>query len=59
MYVVKGYLTERLLKLTVILVDIIKISVSSYLIESNDLWHESLGHVNYKTKYFLSLEIII
>ncbi|KAF3654763.1 hypothetical protein FXO38_15007 [Capsicum annuum] len=46
MYVGKGYLTEGLDKMNV---EINKSSNSSYLLKSYDLWHERLGHVNYKT----------
>jgi len=49
-YVGKGYLTEGLFKLNVMVVDSMnKIVASSYLLESNDLWHIRLGHINYKT----------
>ncbi|KAF3650354.1 putative phosphoserine aminotransferase, chloroplastic-like [Capsicum annuum] len=48
-YVGKGYLTEGLYKMNVMTVEMNKSSNSSYLLESYDLWHESLGHVNYKT----------
>ncbi|PHT45268.1 hypothetical protein CQW23_14426 [Capsicum baccatum] len=48
MYVGKGYLTEDLYKMNVMTVKINKSSNSSYLLESYDLWHERLGHVNYK-----------
>ena len=49
MFVGKGYLTEGLFKLSVMAVDINKSTSSSYLLESNNLWHARLGHVNYKT----------
>ncbi|KAM3216831.1 hypothetical protein P3L10_026272 [Capsicum annuum] len=39
-YVGKGYLTEGLFKMNVTNVEKNKSSVSSYLLESNDLWHE-------------------
>ena len=47
-YVGKGYLTEGLFKINVMTIDMNKSSGSSYLLESNDLWHERLGHANYK-----------
>ncbi|KAM3394469.1 hypothetical protein P3S68_003471 [Capsicum galapagoense] len=45
-YLGKGYLTEGLFKMNVMIVEINKSFVSSYLLEYNDLWHEKLGHVN-------------
>ena len=48
-YVGKGYLTEGLYKMNVMNVEINKSSNSSYLLESYNLWHKHLGHVNYKT----------
>ncbi|PHT74170.1 hypothetical protein T459_21447 [Capsicum annuum] len=49
MYVGKDYLTEGLYKMNLMTVEMNKSLNSSYLLESNDLWHECLGHVNYKT----------
>ena len=49
MYVGKGYLTEALYKMNVMTVEMNKSLNSFYLIESYDLWHERLGHVNFKT----------
>ncbi|XP_060210776.1 uncharacterized protein LOC132637746 [Lycium barbarum] len=40
MYMGKGYLTEGLLKLNVIAINNNKVEVSSYLLESDSLWHE-------------------
>ncbi|PHT46593.1 hypothetical protein CQW23_15751 [Capsicum baccatum] len=48
-YVGKDYLIEGLYKINVMTVEINKSSKSSYFLESYDLWHERLGHVNYKT----------
>ncbi|PHT39250.1 hypothetical protein CQW23_22823 [Capsicum baccatum] len=48
-YVGKGYLTEGLYKMNVMNVEINKNSNSAYLLEFYNLWHERLGHVNYKT----------
>ena len=59
MYVGKGYLTEGLYKMNVMNVEINKISNSPYLLESYDLWHERLGHVNYKTlRKLINLEVL-
>ena len=59
MYVGKGYLTEGLYKMNVMTVEINKSSNSSYLLESYDLWHERLGHVNYKTlRKLINLEVL-
>lgn len=60
MYVGKGYLTEGLFKLNVMVVDSMnRIAASSYLLESNDLWHIRLGHVNYKTlRKLINLEVL-
>ena len=44
MYVGKGYLSDGLLKLNVIAVDMNKDFTSSYLLESKCLWHERLGN---------------
>ncbi|XP_069151994.1 uncharacterized protein [Solanum lycopersicum] len=49
MYVGKGYLSDDLLKLNVIAVDMNKDSASSYLLESKCLWNELLEHINNKT----------
>ena len=49
MYVEKGYLSDDLFKLNIIVVDINKDSASSYLLESKYLWHEHLRHANNKT----------
>jgi len=59
-YVGKGYLTEGLFKLNVMVVDSMnKITASSYLLESNDLWRIRLGHVNYKTlRKLINLEVL-
>jgi len=36
-----------------------KNSVSVYLLESNDLWHARLGHVNYKAlQKLITLEVL-
>ncbi|KAF3650371.1 putative protein-like [Capsicum annuum] len=59
MYVEKGYLTEGLCRMNVMTVEINKSSNSSYLLESYDLWHERLGHVNYKTlRKLINLEVL-
>ena len=49
MYVGKGYLSNGLFKLNVIVVDMKKDFASSYWLESKCLWHERLGNVNNKT----------
>ena len=52
MYVGKGYLSDGLFKLNVITivtkVDLNKVA-SSYVLESSNIWHARLGHVNYKS----------
>ncbi|PHT26612.1 Dicarboxylate transporter 1, chloroplastic [Capsicum baccatum] len=59
MYVGKGYLTEVLYKMNVMTVEMNKSLNSSYLLESYDLWHERLGHVNYKTlRKLINLEVL-
>jgi len=60
MFLGKGYLTEGLFKLNVMVVDgINKNSASVYLLESNELWHVSLGHVNYKAlRKLITLEVL-
>ncbi|PHT29367.1 hypothetical protein CQW23_31044 [Capsicum baccatum] len=59
MYVGKGYLEEGLYKMNVMTVEMNKHSNSSYLLESYNLWHERLGHVNYKTLLkLINLEIL-
>ncbi|KAL3339253.1 hypothetical protein AABB24_028076, partial [Solanum stoloniferum] len=60
MFLGKGYLTEGLFKLNVMVVDSInKNSTSVYLLESNDLWHACLGHVNYKALHkLITLQVL-
>ncbi|KAF3636980.1 hypothetical protein FXO37_25158 [Capsicum annuum] len=58
-YVGKGYLIEGLYKMNLMTVEINRSSNSSYLLESYDLWHECLGHVNYKTlRKLINLEVL-
>ena len=50
MYVGKGYMGDRMWKLnvmTVIKSNMNKASSSAYMLESSNLWHDRLGHVNY------------
>ncbi|PHU09350.1 Aquaporin TIP4-2 [Capsicum chinense] len=55
-YVEKGYRTEGLYKMNV---EINKSSNSSYLLESYNLWHDRLGHVNYKMlRKLINLEVL-
>ena len=50
MYVGKGYLSDSLFKLNVMTINNNKNNDSSaYLLESDNLWHARLGHVNYKS----------
>jgi hypothetical protein len=54
MIVEKRYLYDFLFKMNVITIKTIyenynNIVFSSYLIESYDVWHEKLGHVNYNS----------
>ena len=50
MYVGKGYLSDGLFKLNVMTINNNKNNDSSaYLLESDNLWHARLGHVNYKS----------
>ena len=59
MYVEKGYLTEGLYKMNVINVEISKSSNSSYLLESYNLWHDRLVHINYKMlRKLINLEVL-
>ena len=52
MYVRKGYLSDGLFKLNVMTVvtkdDLNKVA-SSYVLESSNIWHARLGHINYKS----------
>nr|GEW02643.1 retrotransposon protein, putative, Ty1-copia subclass [Tanacetum cinerariifolium] len=49
MYVGRGYAMNSMFKLNVMVVkyDINKINSSAYLIESSNVWHGRLGHVNF------------
>ncbi|KAJ0492733.1 putative RNA-directed DNA polymerase [Helianthus annuus] len=51
MYVSKGYALNGMFKLNVIVVNAMNENVisSTYLIESSNLWHGRLGHVNYNS----------
>ena len=52
MYVEKGYMSNGMWKLnvmTVIKSDVNKDSTSAYILESCNLWHGRLGHVNCDT----------
>ena len=52
MYVGKGYLSDGLFELnvmTVITKDDLNKVASSYVLESSNIWHARLGHVNYKS----------
>lgn len=54
MYVGKGYLSDGLFKLNVVTVvnkSAGNSSASVYLLDSNDLWHAKMGHVNYRSLY--------
>nr|GEU58106.1 Pol polyprotein [Tanacetum cinerariifolium] len=51
MYVGKGYALNGMVKLNVMVVmnNINKINSSAYLIESSNVWHARLGHVNFNS----------
>ncbi|GJU14257.1 retrovirus-related pol polyprotein from transposon TNT 1-94 [Tanacetum coccineum] len=51
MYVGKGYAVNAMFKLNVMVVknDINKMNSSAYLIESSNVWHGRLGHVNFNS----------
>ncbi|GJZ96715.1 retrovirus-related pol polyprotein from transposon TNT 1-94 [Tanacetum coccineum] len=51
MYVGKGYVMNGMFKLNVMVFknDINKINSSAYLIESSNVWHGRLGHVNFNS----------
>ena len=52
MYVGKGYMSDGMWKLnvmTIIKLNMNKVSFSSYMFELSNLWHGRLGHVNYDT----------
>ena len=52
MYVGKWYMSDSMRKLnvmTIIKSNINKVSTSTYMLESSNLWHGRLGHVNYDT----------
>ncbi|GJR13372.1 retrovirus-related pol polyprotein from transposon TNT 1-94 [Tanacetum coccineum] len=51
MYVGKGYAVDAMFKLNVMVVknDINKMNSSAYLIESSNVWHGRLGHVNFNS----------
>ena len=59
MFLGKGYLNEVLSKLYVMVVDNNKNFASVNLLESIDLWHARLGHLNYKSLHKLvTLEVL-
>ena len=65
MYIGKGYLNEGLFKLNVLTVtpktsvSINEVASSSYLIESSNIWHARLGHVNFDTlRRLINLEFL-
>ncbi|CAM8943434.1 unnamed protein product [Rhodiola kirilowii] len=47
MYVGRGYVKDGMWKLNVIAINSINKNSSAYLLESSNLWHGRLGHVNY------------
>ena len=52
MYVKKGYMSGGMWKInvmTIIKSEMNKVSSSAYILESSNLWHSRLGHVNYDT----------
>ena len=52
MYVVKGYMSDDMWKfnvMTIIKSYMNKTSTFAYILESSNLWHGRLGHVNYAT----------
>ena len=52
MYVEKGYMSHGIWELNVLTViksNMNKVSYSTYILESSDLWHGRLRHVNYDT----------
>ncbi|GJR75333.1 retrovirus-related pol polyprotein from transposon TNT 1-94 [Tanacetum coccineum] len=51
MYVGKGYVVNGMFKLNVMVVknDINKMNSSTYLIESSNVWHGRIGHVNFNS----------
>jgi len=58
-FVGKGYLTEGLFNLNVMVVENNNnISASSYLLESNDLWHVSLNAKNQNVKYVWNVSML-
>ena len=60
MYVGKGYLSDSLFKLNVMTINNNKNNDSfAYLLESDNLWHARLGHVNYKSlQKMINMEIL-
>ena len=49
MYVGKGYVSDGLFKLNVMTIINKNNKSSVYMLESSNLWHGRLGHVNYDT----------
>ena len=52
MYIEKGYVSDGMQKLnvmTIIKLNMNKASTSTYMLESSNLWHGRLRHVNYDT----------
>ena len=49
MYVGNGYVSDGLFKLSVMTIINKNNQSSVYLLESFNLWHDRLGHVNYDT----------
>ena len=52
MYIGKGYMSDGMWKLNVMIIiksNMNKVSNSTYVLESSNLWHGILGHVHYDT----------
>ena len=62
MYVGKGYMSNGLFKLNVMTIVpsvIYNTTSSSYLLESSNLWHGRLGHVNYGSlRWLINMECL-
>lgn len=53
-FVGKGYLSEGMFKLNVTENAINKVSYSAYMLDSCSLWHDRLGHVNFRKLHHMS-----
>ena len=64
-FVGKGYMSEGLFKLNVFNDNVIASTInksfmsSTYIVESCELWHSRLGHVNYRSMYKMTNLVLL